>query len=57
MVLLEILREGLEWWRRQWLVLPQLGRQEVVGAANGLEGGLGEVAKGGGATASALIIN
>ena len=52
-VLLEVLGEGLEWWWGEWLVLPQLRGQEVVGTADSLESGLGEVAKGGGTTASA----
>ena len=54
-VLLEVLGEGLEWWWGEWLVLPQLRGQEVVGTADGLESGLGEVAEGGGTTASAEV--
>lgn len=54
-VLLEVLGEGLEWWWGEWLVLPQLRGQEVVGTADSLESGLGEVAEGGGTTASAEV--
>ena len=45
-VLLEVFGECLEWWWSQWFVLPQLRGQEIVGTADGLESGLGEVAQG-----------
>ena len=52
MVLLEIFGECLEWWWSQWFVLPQFWGQEIVGTADSLESGLGEVSKGGGGAAS-----
>ena len=51
-VLGEVLGELLEWWDGELLFLPEIGGQEGVGRADGLESSLGEVSKGGGGAAS-----